>query len=154
MEVEESFTYKEFFKNYGLFLALITIIFFILFYSVYFARKPWQKHLKTQVENVMDEYESNSWNIENNKKINNPFCLNAVCYDAHYRKTGELYSIILIRIQTFYGPIGAVFTMDQNNNVNFIGYSSLHGRIANRLNNETADKRLNYWKRKIPEILK
>ncbi len=153
METEKPFSYKNFFKNYGLFLAIIAVLFLILFYSIYISRKPWQKYLKTKVEQVLDENEPNGWAVGNYIQIDNPFSLNAACFEARYRKTGEVYSVIILRIQTFYGPVSAVFTLDKNNDVKFVGYSSLHGRIAKLLQNTTADKRLDYWEKKIPDIL-
>lgn len=154
IESEENFSYKNFFKNWGFFLAIITVLFFILFYSVYIARKPWQKYLQTQIENVLDEKDPNNWVLGNFKRIENPFCLSAACYEARNKKSGDLFDIVIIRIQTFYGPVAAVFTLDKEDMVQFIGYSSLHGRVQTQLLNAQSDKRLDYWKRKIPEILR
>lgn len=153
MEYSEDFSYKNFFKNYGFFLAIILILFLILFYSVYSSRKPWQKYLKNQIETVLDDKEPNTWNVGNFKKINNPFCLNAACYEAKNKKNGDVFNVMIIRTQTFYGPVSAVFTVDKKDNVNFIGYSSLHGRVEIQLENAFSDKRLDYWKKKIPAIL-
>lgn len=153
MEYGENFSYKNFFKNYGFFLAIIVVLFLISFYSVYLARKPWQKYLKTQIENVLDEKDPNNWTVGNFQPINNPFCLNAAAYEGRYKKNGDAFTILIIRIQTFYGPVSAVFTVDKESNVNFIGYSSLHGRVETQLENAFSDKRLDYWKKKIPEII-
>lgn len=153
-EKDNDFSYKNFFIKYGFFLAIITVLFGIVFYSVFFARKPWQKYLKHQVEVVLEEYEPNSWSVEKFKRIDNPFCMNAACYEARYIKTGDVYTAMILRIQTFYGPTSAVFTIDKNNNVEFIGYPSIHGRIETQLLSSQSDKRLDYWKKRIPEIIK
>ena len=47
----------------------------------------------------------------------------------------------------------AVFIMDEENNVDFIGYSSLNGRIKEKIN-KANDNRVRYWKNKIPQVLK
>ena len=60
----------------------------------------------------------------------------------------------MIRIQSFYGPLPAVFTVDKNNNVELVGFASMHGRIFNQTNTRNINKRLEYWKTKIPEIIK
>lgn len=153
MEYGENFSYKNFFKNYGFFLAIIVVLFLILFYSVYASRNSWQKYLKIQIETVLDEKDPNNWVVGNFQKIDNPFCLNAAAYEAKFKKTGDNFTIMIIRIQTFYGPVSAVFTVDKENNVNFVGYSSLHGRVETQLENAFSDKRLDYWKKKIPEII-
>lgn len=154
MEQENTFSYKNFFKNYGFFLAIIAVVFLIVFYSVFFARKPWQKYLKIQVENVLELNEPNSWTVGNFQRIDNPFCMNAACYEARYTKTGDVYTAMILRIQTFYGPISAVFTVNKNNEVEFIGYPSVHGRIESLLLSSSSDKKLDYWKKRIPEIIK
>lgn len=152
-ENEYIFSYKNFFKKYGLFLSILVVLIALLIYSVIFARGPWQKHLKTQIENVLMENDGDNWSVGEYINIDNPFTLNAACFQARYKKTGETMNVIILRTQTFYGPVAAVFSIDKNNNVNFIGYSSLHGRVATQLLNSRADKRLDYWKKKIPEIL-
>lgn len=153
MEYDDNFSYKNFFKHYGFLLAIIVVLFLILFYSIYISRKPWQKYLKTQIETVLDETDPNNWTVGNFQKIDNPFCLNAAAYEARYKKTGDVFTVLIIRIQTFYGPVSAVFTVDKKDTVNFVGYSSLHGRVETQLENAFSDKRLDYWKKKIPEIL-
>lgn len=146
-------TYKTFFINYGIFVAILVILFGVLLYPIKLAQKSWQRNLKFNVEFVLDEKEPNSWTVENSVKIKNPFCLNAACYDVRNRKSGELYKAIIIRVQTFYGPLPAVFTVDKNNNIEFVGYSSLHGRISEQLTSNKTNKRINYWKQKIPAII-
>ena len=42
--------------------------------------------------------------------------------------------------------------MDENNQVTFVGYASLDGRIKEIIN-KTNDNRIHYWKNKIPQIL-
>ena len=67
--------------------------------------------------------------------------------------TGDLYKAIILRIQTLYGPLPAVFIMDKEKNVQFVGFSSVHGIVAEQLINNSNSKRINYWKKKIPDIL-
>ena len=43
--------------------------------------------------------------------------------------------------------------MNEENEVTFVGYSSLNGRIKEKIN-KTNDNRIRYWKNKIPQILK
>lgn len=146
-------TYKEFFINYGIFTLIIAIFIGILIYPIKAGQKAWYKNLKNNIEFVLDESEPNAWTVENPIKIKNPFSLSAVCYEARNRKNGEMYKAMIIRIQTFYGPLPAVFTIDKNNNVELIGFVSVHGRIAKQTKAKLINKRLDYWKTKIPEII-
>lgn len=146
-------TYKSFFINYGLFVAVLVVVIGILIYPIKAGQKAWQNNLKSIIEFVLDEQEPNSWTVGNYIKIKNPLSLSAACYDARNRKNGDVYKAVIIRVQTFYGPAPAVFTIDKDNKVEFIGYSSLHGRIADHINSNKTNKRINYWKEKLPLIV-
>lgn len=147
-------SYKNFFINYGIFVLIITVFIGLLIYPIKAGQKAWAKQLKSDIEFVLDEAEPNSWMVGNQIKIKNPFLMSAVCYEARNRRTGDTYKTILIKIQTFYGPLPAVFTIDKNENIELKGFVSLHGRIAENIKNNLTNKRLEYWKSKIPEIIK
>ena len=149
----ENMNNKDFFKKYGIFVLILIISFGVLSYSIILSRKSWNNNLRTAVVKVLDEYEPDVWSIENTYQIKSPISISSAAYEARSKKNGELYKIIIIRINTFYGPIPAVFSCDAQNNVSFIGYSSLHGRINSQLRENLVDKRVEYWMKKVPEIL-
>lgn len=149
----DNFSYKKFFINFGIFVGFITVTFGILFYSVFLSRKSWQKNLSTSIEKVLDENEANTWTLGNFIPINNSFTLSAACYEVQNRKSGEIRKAVIIRIYTYYGPLPAVFLVDKNNNVDFVGYASVHGRVAVQLTNKMSDKRIEYWKNRLIQIL-
>lgn len=145
---------KDFFIKLGIFSGFIAIVFGILVYSAVLSRKSWQKNLKTCVEKVLDENDSNNWTVGNLKPINNPFYVNAACYEATNRKNGNVYSAAIVRVPTFYGPVSVVFTVDSDQQVEMIGFTSVHGRIAYNLYSNRYSKRFEYWERKLPDIIK
>lgn len=145
---------KTFFIKYAYFLGVLVVVFGILIYSVVLSRRSWVNNLRTSVEKVLNENEPDMWAVGKVRNIENPFSLNCVCYESRYKKTGENFTVVLIRVSTLYGPLPAVFLYDDNENVSFVGYSSLHGRISNQIKNHPSDKRINYWKKKIPEIIR
>ncbi len=151
--MENEISYKSFFITYGIFVAVLVVIFGLLIYPVKLGQKSWNNNLKSNIEFVLDESEPNGWTVENSVKIKNPFSLSAASYEVRNRKTGEVYKAVIIRIQTLYGPVPTVFTVDKENKVEFVGFVSLHGRIANQIKNNTTNKRLEFWKEKIPEII-
>ena len=150
----ENFSYKKFFIDFGILVLLISISFLLIIYSVKLSRKSWQSNLKVSVEKVLDEYDANNWTVGKFIPINNPFSLSAACYEAQYRKTGDIYKVIILRIETYYGPLPAVFIVSEDNEVEFAGYSSIHGRVLTQLTNKPSDKRIDFWKEKVIEILK
>ena len=150
----ENFSYKKFFIDFGILVLLISISFLLIIYSVKLSRKSWQSNLKVSVEKVLDEYDANNWTVGKFIPLNNPFSLSAACYQAQYRKTGDIYKAIILRIETYYGPLPAVFIVSEDNEVEFAGYSSIHGRVLTQLTNKPSDKRIDFWKEKVIEILK
>ena len=46
-------------------------------------------------------------------------------------------------------------SIDKENNVDFIGFSNLHGRIEKQVSSMSTStcKQINYWEKKIPQIL-
>ena len=80
--------------------------------------------------------------------------VNCSAYDVIDTKTNKTCQAVIIRVVTFYGPVPAVYLYNQDEEVEFIGYSTLHGRIRIQLMDTKSDKRREYWQSKIPDILK
>lgn len=152
--MKKNFSYKQFFINYGFVVAYLVIIFGILIYITKVSQKSWQNNLKTTVQTVLDDYSNSEWQVGNSIKIKNALSQTTACYEARNKKNGEMYKAVIIRVQTLYGPIPAVFVVTNNDEVSFIGYSSVHGKVQKQLINNNMNKRLNYWQNKIPEILR
>lgn len=152
--MKNEITNKEFFIKYGILAAIIVVLFGILIYPIKVSQKSWKNSLRANIEFVLDEREPNGWSVEDCVPLKNPFCLNAACYNARNRTTGELYKVMIIRIQTLYGPLPGVFLIDKSDEVQFAGFSSLHGRISNQIKNNKKTARIEFWKAKIPDILK
>jgi len=151
--MKKEVSYKLFFKNYGIVVAYLVIIFGILIYVTKVSQKSWQNNLKYTVQKVLNENSQNEWIVGNPVKIKNALSQSAACYDARNLRNGEMYKVVIIRIQTLYGPIPAVFIVDKNEEVTFIAYSSVHGKVQLQLESNNNNRRVNYWKSKIPEII-
>ncbi len=150
---EENF-YKDFFIKYGILTAFFAVFFFISIYSVVISRKAWQSNLRYLVETVLEEHEPNIWNLENSVRINNSFAMNAACYEARNRKNGEIYKAVILRVQTFYGPLPAVFLISSDYDVEFVGISHFHGRFNEHIKVFNNSLRIEYWKKRIVDILR
>lgn len=152
--MKQTISYKNFFINFIIFVTIFACIFGLLAYSVISSRKYWDKNLKITVSTVLEEIEPDTWLVDNACTINNPLVASAACYDLRNKKNGENYKAVIVRVQTFYGPMPGVFTVDKNDFVDFKGYATLHGRVAPLLNNFKQSKRIDYWKKRIPGIIK
>ena len=144
---------KIFFANYGILVGIFTIIIGLLIYTIYASRVSWNNNLKFSVEKVLEENESGVWSVGSPIEIKNPLTLRSGCFGARNRKNGDMYYVFITRVPTFYGPMGAVFTCSLDGEVNFEGYSSLHGRILKQINHSKNDVRLKYFSERIPGII-
>lgn len=145
---------KKFFTKYAFFIVILLVVFSILSYFVVAARKSWTKNLAVTVQKVLDESEQNRWKVGNNVVINKPLAINCSAYELSDTKSNDTEYAVIMRVITFYGPVPAVFVYNKNQQtVDFIAYSSLHGRIRTQLMNNKSDKRREYWQEKIPELL-
>lgn len=145
---------KKFFVNYAFFILILLIVFSILSYFIITARKSWNKNLAVTVQKVLDEKEEGRWKVGNNIHVNMPLTVNCAAYDVFDSVDNQKEEVIIIKIITYYGPVPAVFIYNrEDNSTEFIGYSSLHGRISTQIMNNKSDKKREYWQETIPEIL-
>lgn len=152
--MKQKISYKTFLINYVIFILITAVIFLLLVYTTKVSQKSWDKNLKVTIENFLEENEKDIWFVESAERINNPLITSAACYNIRNKKNGEYYKAVIVRIQTFYGPVPGVFITDKDGNVEFKGYALLHGRVSNKLNNHLSSKRIEYWKYRIPDIIK
>ena len=151
---QQPVSYKTFLLNYLIFILIIASVFMLLVYMIKFSQKNWNKRLEPAVLSVLEELEPETWIIEAASPIDNPLTTAAACYDVRNKKNGEYYKVVILRLQTFYGPVPGVFLMDKDKKVEYKGYALIQGRIKKHLNNFSQSRRINYWKKRIPEIIK
>ena len=152
--MKQDISYKNFFINYAIFVLIASAVFGILIYVIKVSQKAWDKNLKAEVEYTLAESEPDTWEIGKSVKIANPLSAGAACFDARNKKSGETGKAVIIRIQTFYGPHCGVFIVQGDGKIVFKGYSSLHGRVATQLKNSYSGRRVEYWSKRITEMLK
>ena len=152
--MKQQISYKNFFINYAIFVLIAAFIFGILIYVITVSQKSWDRNLKAAVEYTLAESEPDTWEIGKNIKIENPISTSAACYEARNKKTGENCKVVIIRLQTFYGPHAGIYIVEGGGKVNFKGYSSLHGRCAAQLTNTFSGRRVEYWNLRIAEMVK
>ena len=59
--MKNEITNKEFFARYGIFVAIIVVLFGILIYPIKISQKSWINNLRSNIEFVLDEREPNGW---------------------------------------------------------------------------------------------
>lgn len=145
-------TPKQFFKNYGIFIFLTIIAISILVPITFASNRAWQNGLKVTVDKVLNE-EAVTWDIGDSIEINNPMINSCAAYNVQNFKTKEKAIAVVLRNTTFFGPLVGIFIYYSNDDIQFKGYSTLHGRIAKQVYDKPQNKRVEYWQKKIPSIL-
>jgi len=141
---------KKFFKNYGIFLAILIVSFLTLIYMVYLSKGFWRENLKNSIETVLEEKQSGEWIINDYINIKNPMATNAAAYNI-VNKNGTKAKAVILRVITLYGPASGVYIMHDQNNIEFVGFCSIHGRILKQIEGNK-DIRVEYWAKRIPEL--
>ena len=152
--MKQQISYKNFFINYAIFVLIAASVIGILIYFIKISQKSWDNNLKAAIEYTLAESEPDTWEIGKALKINNHLSAGAACYDARNKKSGENCKVVIIRIQTFYGPHAGIYIVENDGKVNFKNYSSLHGRCAAQLTNSFTGRRVEYWNMRIAEMFK
>lgn len=150
----QEITNKKFFINYAFFTLFLIVVFGILAYFSIASKKSFSKNLAVSVQKVLDEYNPNTWKTGNNITVEKPISFNCSAYEITNKKDNSQAKAVIIRITTLYGPFAGVYIYYPDNSVEFAGWSTLHGRIRNALTIDKPDKRVEYWAKKIPDILK
>lgn len=146
-------SYKTFFINYAIFVLIAAFVFGILIYVIKVSQKSWDNNLKKVVEYSLEESEPDKWDVGQAIRIKNPLTTGAACFELRNKKSGETCKAVIIRVQTFYGPHAGIYIVENTGNVVFKGYSSLHGRCAAQLTNSFNGRRVEYWSKRISEMM-
>ncbi len=152
--MKQQISYKNFFINYSIFILIAAAVFGIMIYMIKVSQKSWKKNLKSAVEYSLAESEPDTWELGKAITIDNPLSTGSACFDARNKKSGENCKVIIIRIQTFYGPHAGIYIINADKEITFKGYSSIHGRIAMQLKKSYNGRRVEYWNKRIAEMIK
>lgn len=146
---------REFFINYGILTAFLAVIFGILIYTVKVTRKSWSANLRPAVESVLDEKFPNEWMLGSPVPLEGPEAMNAACYEIRNRNSGAVSRAVILRMNTFMGPVPAVFIYPTDGEAYLAGFPSLHGKTARLAESGIqGDTRIRYWELMIPGMMK
>lgn len=152
MKFDKSET-KEFLRVYGIFLGILILMVGIIIGAVKLSERRFENRLRTAVTKVISENTESKPEIGKFIKIKSPFSLSAALYEINGTRSGAKNYAIILRVQTLYGPIPAVFVYNKDTGADFIGFAAVSGRINRLLQDDSSNPRLGYWKLKIPEII-
>lgn len=145
---------KKLLKEYGILAGAVTGIFALLIVFVVLSRNDWRNGLKEKIGTVLEEEEPGEWIVGDYVGINAPAALSASCFQVRRRDSGAKGYVLMLRIETMYGPFPAVFVYSEKADARFVGISGLHGRVRKQIGNGAGDAKINFWIKRIPDIVK
>ena len=151
MAVENSS--KKLLKQYGIFAGVLLGMFALLILVIVFSENKWRTGLKSRIEQVLEKEEPAKWSVGDYVEIKAPVALSAACFQARRKDTGTKGYVLMLRIETLYGPFPAVFVYDEKKSAHFVGIYGLNGRVRDIIGTGKNDARINFWITRIPEIV-
>jgi hypothetical protein len=151
MAVENSS--KKLLKQYGIFAGILLGMFALLILVIFFSENARRTGLKNKIEQVLEEEEPATWSVGDYVEIKAPVALSAACFQARKKDTGTKGYVLMLRIETLYGPFPAVFVYEDKKSAKFVGIYGLNGRIHDIIGNGKNDARINFWITRIPDIV-
>ena len=140
----------------GIFTVLLLIIMAILSLFIMFSRNSWKNGLKNALESVLKE-NGYSYSIEEMENLDNPFSVSCALYKcknlSEEQSSSKAEHIVLVRMQTLYGAMPAVFFYDDEaKTATFVDFVSLHGKAKKSIE-DGSHGRILYWEKRIPGIV-
>ncbi|MCK9168971.1 MAG: hypothetical protein M0P01_01000 [Treponema sp.] len=145
---------KKLLKQYGILAGIIVGLFGLLTGIIVLSENKWHTGLREEIIDVLEEKAPGEWIVGEYVGINAPIALNSVCFQVRRKDNGARKYAVLIRIETIYGPLPAVFLYNDKSVAKFIGIAGLHGRVQKVIEDESDDARINYWIKRIPDIVR
>lgn len=156
-EIDNKITLDPVFKKqlvqYGIATGIFCFLFFVLLVSTVLSRKSWEKGLKYQLDSVYASYDSD-YEVGEFEVIDNPFSVSCACYSLSKEHDDSKFHAVIIRIQTVFGPLPAVYTYKEGDDeADFVGFVSLNKRIETTVVNNARYSQIAYWGKRIPSII-
>lgn len=140
--------------NFGILFGIIFGMCTLLVTTTLLSRASWEKGLKTELQNVLDDYEDESFTVNKFIKLNSTFSTSTAIYSlTKDNGSNSNYYGFIIRIPSILGPMPAVFIYNPNtSDVKFVGYAIDLGKAIDTTNYKNANNVMSYWKKQIPII--
>ncbi|MBP3710586.1 MAG: hypothetical protein J6I73_09355 [Treponema sp.] len=143
---------KMILKEYGIFSSFIIGAIMLLIVAVSFSKNIQHEKLRHEIIRLLEEERSETWDIGEYVSIASPHEMGAACFFARKNNSASGY-VLVMRIETLYGPFPAVFTYMENELVEFVGIIGLHGRVLTIMKNGTHNAQIRHWIKRIPTML-
>ena len=143
---------KEALQEYGIFAGGVVLLFLVLSVAVIFTKNGFQSGIKTEIVRVLEEAEPGVWQVGDFVDFAVPVSSSAACFSA--KSGSDSGYACIVRMETMYGPLPAVFISDGMHTARFVGIAGLHGRIYAAIESGGAKSQIRYWAERIPRLIR
>ena len=144
---------KELLRIYGIFSGILIFMLGIIIGAVKISERRRENKLRAAVVKVFSENTEDERQIGKFIKIKSPASLNAALYEINGLRSASKDYALILRVQTLYGPVLAVFLYNKDGGAKLIGFAAISGRIKRLLQDDSSNPRISYWEKRIPEIV-
>ncbi len=144
---------KELLRIYGIFSGILIFMLGIIIGAVKISERRRENKLRAAVVKVFSENTEDERQIGKFIKIKSPASLNAALYEINDLRSASKDYALILRVQTLYGPVPAVFLYNKDGEAKLIGFAAISGRIKRLLQDDSSNPRISYWEKRIPEIV-
>ena len=146
---------KKLLHSYGFFTCILLIMFTILILVVFFSRNSGHKTMKCMLQNKLDSYYENQYQVLDAENINLPLSVSSFVFSVKNvdKKIDSTSKIIAIKMTGIYGPfVGVFFYLEDN--VQFLGTLGLPENDHEYTWNSISKKQFDYWANNIKNVFK
>lgn len=144
---------KELLRIYGIFSGILIFMLGIIIGAVKISERRRENKLRAAVVKVFSENTEDERQIGKFIKIKSPASLNAALYEINDLRSASKDYALILRVQTLYGPVPAVFLYNKDGGAKLIGFAAISGRIKRLLQDDSSNPRISYWEKRIPGIV-
>lgn len=143
---------KEAARVYGIFAGILAFFILVSVLMILVSKNSWKNGLQEEIMTVLEEKYPQQWKMGEFIDQNIPFSYSSALFNLVSLKNAEKNYAAVIRINSMYGAIPAVFIYNKNKGVEFAGFAGIHGRVRKILEENTVSIRLQYWTERVEEI--
>lgn len=142
-------------KDYGIFILILILLFGLLTVFTLLNRNAWNKGLREEINHVLTNNGYDNIQIAGESiAINSPFSTScAAFYFTNKELKNEKAVAVILKVTTFYGPVGAVYVYEKKGSVKFIDFINCPSHIGKQNKDISKNMQITYWQKRIPSIL-
>ncbi len=146
--------YKKMLSKCGIFAVILFVMLMILVFFVHLGKKSWEKGLKKEIENVLQEKDLTQYVVGKNRKIDSIISTQAIFFENDASSQDRIY-FALIRVPTLFGPQAAVYVYNKTREqVSFVGFANVPQKIEAKIIDASEKSQIEFWRNKIPCMMK